>query len=346
MKFIIFAGGIGTRLWPLSRRNSPKQFDKIFNGHSTIEMAVERVASVFGYNDIYIQTTDNFKDIVHQQIPQLPLDNIIIEPALRNIGPAVYLAAHKLQTIGYHGSIAILWADHLMDNPDEFTSALKLAEHLITKNPSRFVFMAEQPRFANNNLGWIKVGKSLGQENGIEYFKFLGWRYKPSTRICNKMFASGEYFWNPGYFITSVDFLVEQYQKLAPQIFFAINQDNYSQAPIISFDQAIIEKIDLSQAVILKTNLAWSDPGTLYALKEALADNLKDNVTQGQVYNLASEDCLVYNLEPKKIVTTVGLKGVVVVNTKNALIVVPKDKVKYITELVSQLKQNGLTKYL
>ncbi len=346
MKFIIFAGGIGTRLWPLSRRNSPKQFDKIFNGRSTIEMAVERIASVFGYNDIYIQTTDNFKDVVRQQIPRLPLDNIIIEPALRNIGPAVYLATYKLQTMNYHGPMAILWADHLMNNTDEFINALKSAEYLINKNPSRFIFMAEQPRFANNNLGWIKVGKNLGQEKGIKYFKFLGWRYKPSTRICNKMFNSGEYFWNPGYFITSVDFLAEQYKKLAPQIFTAINQNNYNQAPIISFDQAIIEKINLSQGIILKTNLGWSDPGTLYALKEALADNSKDNVTQGQVYNLFSEDCLIYNLEPKKLVTTVGLKGVVVVNTKDALIVVPKDKVKYITELVSQLKQNGLTKYL
>ena len=115
MKFIIFAGGIGTRLWPLSRRNSPKQFDKIFNGRSTIEMAVERIASVFGYNDIYIQTTDNFKNVVRQQIPRLPLDNIIIEPALRNIGPAVYLATYKLQAMNYHGPLAILWADNLMN---------------------------------------------------------------------------------------------------------------------------------------------------------------------------------------------------------------------------------------
>jgi len=346
MKFIIFAGGIGTRLWPLSRRNSPKQFDKIFNGCSTIEMAVERIASVFSYNDIYIQTTNNFKGIVQQQIPQLPLANIIIEPALRNIGPAVYFAIHKLQTIDYHGPMAILWADHLMDNVEEFINALKAGENLIKQNPSRFVFMGEKPRFANNNLGWIKVGKKLGQVSGVNCYKFLGWHYKPTTELCHNMFTSGNYVWNPGYFITSVDFLAKQYQKLAPQIFSAINQDNYNQAPKISFDKAIIEKIDLSQAVILKTNLGWSDPGTLYALKEALAKNTEDNVTQGQVYNLASKDCLVYNLESKKLVTTIGLKGIVVVNTKDALIVVPKDKVKHITELVEQLEQNGLEKYL
>ena len=123
-------------------------------------------------------------------------------------------------------------------------------------------------------------------------------------------------------------------------------QNSYQAAAKTTFDQAIIEKTDLSNAVILKTDMGWSDPGTLYALKEALQQSPEQNVTQGQVLDLNSQDCLIYNLEDKKLLTAVGLKNTVVVNTKDAIIVVPKDQVKHITELLEKLEQQGLAKYL
>ncbi len=346
MKIIIFAGGIGTRLWPLSRRHSPKQFDQIFNGQSTLQLAVERLAPIFGLPNIYIQTNKNFKTLIRKQIKRLPAKNIILEPARRNLAAAVCLAITELHARKVAGPIALIWADHLMANPKEFTSKLKIGEKLINQNPHRFVFLAEQPRFANNNLGWIKLGKKIGQLNKTPSYKFSGWKYKPNIKQCHTMFKSGKYYWNPGYFITSIEFLIDQYKKLAPKIFKAVTTHKYISAPAHSFDSAIIEKTNLKDAIVLKTNMGWSDPGTLYALKEALQKNKHHNVTQGNVYNLNSKDCLVYNLEDKKLVTTIGLEGTVVVNTKDALIVVPKDEVKQVTDLVKQLEQQKLDKYL
>jgi mannose-1-phosphate guanylyltransferase len=160
------------------------------------------------------------------------------------------------------------------------------------------------------------------------------------------MFKTGEYCWNPGYFITSVRFLLDQYKKLAPGIYNDVVNDNYEKAEAIHFDRAIIEKVDLSEAVVLKTDMTWSDPGTLYALKEALEESNEHNVCQGNVSILDSKDSLIYNLEEKKLVTAVGLEGMVIVNTPDALVVVPKDEVVKITELVKKLREESKHEYL
>jgi mannose-1-phosphate guanylyltransferase len=346
MKIIIFAGGIGTRLWPLSRQNSPKQFDRIFNKQSTLELAVERVAPVFGLSNIFIQTTPNFKKIITKLIPGLPAKNLIIEPARRNLAAAVCLSLIELDKRKIKGPVALLWADHLMKNKKEFIKALKNGKKLIEDEPYRFIFLAEKPRFANNNLGWIHLGKKAGILGRTNYYQFRGWQYRPDQKRCDAMFKSKHYYWNPGYFISSVEFLLHQYKRLAPDIYQSVARGHYKNARQEHFDKAIIEKTDLSHAVVLKTNMGWSDPGTLYALKEALSKSPKQNIIQGQVFNLDCQDCLIYNLEKNKLVSTVGLKGTVVVNTRDAIIVVPKDKVREVTQLLKKLEEDGLKKYL
>ncbi len=346
MKLVIFAGGIGTRLWPLSRENSPKQFDKIFNGKSTLELAIERLTKKFPIEDIIIQTLPNYVSLIREQIPSLPEANIILEPSRRNLGPAVCLSVLELKKRGFSGPMAILWADHLMERSNEFVKALSTAEELIVENGQRFIFLAERPRFANNNLGWIHVGEKIASKNEFDYFSFSGWRYKPSAEDCGRMFRGGEFFWNPGYFITSIEFLEEQYKTLVPDTYAAVQSGNYNNAEAIHFDRAIIEKVDLSNAVVIKTDMGWSDPGTLYALKEALAASEEETIEKGNVSTMNCVDSLVYNLEEKKLVTAIGLDGIVVVNTHDALIVLPKEEVVNITSLVKKLRAEGKTDYL
>ncbi len=346
MRIVIFAGGIGTRLWPLSRENSPKQFDKIFNNASTLQLAVGRLEKDFGRENIFIQTLEKFKPIVIDQLPAWPAANILIEPERRNLGPAVCWNVWQLKQKGLGGPIALAWADHLMARPAEFVRALKVGEQLIRQDPRRFVFLAEAPRFANNNLGWIKVGAKLSRLAPVPVYAFLGWRYKPSQAECEQMYQSGEYFWNPGYFISDIDFILDKYRQLAPDIYQAVTAGNYRAAAAIHFDRAIIEKIDFGEAVVIKTNMGWSDPGTLYALKEALADKAEANVRQGKVVDLGVSDCLLYNSEEGKLLAAVGLKGMVIVNTPDALLVVPKEEVVRVTELVKKIRRQGEEKYL
>ncbi|MFH1192464.1 MAG: sugar phosphate nucleotidyltransferase [bacterium] len=389
MKIIIFAGGIGTRLWPLSRKNSPKQFDKIFNGKSTLELAIERVEPIVGLNNIFVQTTSEFADAVRAQISTLLVENIFIEPSRRNVGPAVCYGMMRLRAMGGAESVAILWADHLMEHTKEFRDALKLGDELIKQNSERFIFLAERPRFANNNLGWINVGEKAGEcgvnaavhggdcggendtpplplsrgeltppahtQGGRDYFKFLGWKYKPESEECDQMFKDGNYFWNPGYFISSVDFILSQYESLALEIYKNVKNavehpenalEYYEKCEKLSFDSAVIEKTDLSKAVVIKTNMGWSDPGTLYALKEALEKSKDDNVVKGKVVSLNTKDSLLYNFEEKKLLTAVGLDGFVVINTDDAIIIVPKDEVVNVTGLVEKIGEEGYAEYL
>lgn len=357
MKILIFAGGTGTRMWPLSRKSLPKQFIKMFNGKSTLELAVNRVKS-FGLENIYVSTLQKYIPLVKKTVPNLKPKNIIGEPDLRNVAPAIGYNLIRLRAQGYKGPVAILWADHLMKNKDNFLEILRKGRDLVKKNPNQIVFFGEKPRFANNNLGWIHIGKKI--QSGA--YKFIEWYYKPTVKKCNKMFTSGKWLWNPGYFLMDLDFALSLYEKLQPEMYkklvkmekaigtkkeTVVVKNIYPTLERIHFDKAILEKIPPEKAVVVKTNMGWSDPGTLYALKEALVKQKDKNLTEGTVYTKNTRDSLIINKEKKKLVATVGLEGVAVVNTENVTLVVPKDSILEVTELIKELKENPkLKKYI
>lgn len=358
MKILIFAGGVGTRLWPLSRKSFPKQFIKMFNGKSTIELAVRRVKS-FGYKNIYISTLNTYVPLVKKYFPFIPRKNIIGESALRNVAPAIGYNLIRLRKQGYTGPVAILWADHLIQNEKNFVEILKTGEKLIRKNPRRLVFVGIKPRFANNNLGWIHIGKSVEPKA----YKFIEWHYKPPMNKCIKMFKSGKWFWNSGYFIMDLDYALSLYEKLQPDMYKDLvkieksigtkKEKNivkkiYPTFKKIHFDNAIAEKVYSNQAVVIKADLGeWSDPGTLYALKEALIKKKEENLVKGNVFFFETKDSLLINEERSKFLATVGLEGFVVVNTKDVLLVVPKDKVREVSDLIKEMENNPKSrKYL
>lgn len=350
MNIIIFAGGAGTRLWPLSRNNSPKQFEKLKDNQSTLQMAVERVRE-FGLENVYISTNENYQAIVQEQIPDIADDHILTEPARRDLAAAVGLALWRLKKQGVSGTVAILWADHFMEHPDNFVTALNSAEKLVGENSERFVFFGEKARFANHNLGWIQLGKSI--DNNL--YEFAAWKYRPELADCKQMFASHEWVWNTGYFMFDIDFVLGLYTKHLPEMNAKLQimatddqilKKEYAALPALSFDNAIVEKIDQHQAVVLKVNLGWCDPGTLYALKDALEPDTEKNFTHGLVIDQSSSDSLLYNGEKNKILATIGLEGMIVVNTPDAILVCHKDSVPDIKSLLKKIEEERHSEYL
>lgn len=350
MNIIIFAGGAGTRLWPISRKNSPKQFEKLQGDRSTLQLAYDRIAD-YGADHIYVSTNKNYKKLVLEQLKHIKDTHVFTEPARRDLGAAVLLTLLRLKQDGVHGTVGMLWSDHFMENEKAFIDALKSAEDLIKQDSERFVFLAEKPRFANHNLGWINVG----QEVEDNCFEFNGWKYRPEVSDCKKMFESGEWFWNPGYFIFDIDFVINLYKKFQPELFDRLSEmmidddlieSNYKDLPKISFDEAVVEHVNQDQAIVLKVDMGWSDPGTLYALKEVISESEKHNATKGNVFVFDTQDSLIYNEEETKVVTTIGLEGMLVINTKDGLLVCHKDDSHRVKELLSQMEDNGLEKYL
>jgi mannose-1-phosphate guanylyltransferase len=362
MKLIIFAGGSGRRLWPISRQKSPKQFEPILGDKSTLQLAVDRVLATYGGENIFISTNEKYVEMVRAQLPQIPAENVIGEPARRDLAAAVGLA---LTHLAYRAKdpeepVAILWGDNYMDQVPTFLGVLAAAEELLHTEQARILFVGETPRFANDNLGWIGLGEALGEVNGRSYYRFASLTYRPPLADCQRMFAEKTHVWNTGYFVTTIGFVRQQYEQRQPEIwqqlaeigqtigqadYLATLHRVYPQIASMSFDDAILQHIAPQDAAVLHGHMGWSDPGTLYALKEAINPNLAANVTKGQVIVHQSSDCLIYNYETDKLVTVVGLDGMIVVNMDDTLLVVHKDQIPLVKQMVNGLEGGEFEKY-
>lgn len=351
MKVVIFAGGVGTRLWPLSRKNTPKQFEKIVGDESMLQVSVSKLFPDFNWSDIYISTNSQYEDILRKQFPQIPAQNLIFEPAMRDVGPAVGLMIANFIKKFPDEQIAILWGDHLIKKDPEFRQTLKTAEKLIEENPERIVFVGQKPRFASVNLGYIEFGKEVEQKDGLAVYEFLDFKYRPDEGIAQEFLEDGKHAWNLGYFVTTPQFLWKQYEKNAPELYEKLNiiskavetpeyekvlQEVYPTIEKISFDNAILEKLDPKDGLVLSVDIGWSDIGAWEALKEALAQSEEENVTKGNVELIDSRDSLVFN-NNGKLVVGIDLDQILVVDTEDVLLVCPKTSVPKIKKYVEGL---------
>lgn len=353
MKAVIFAGGVGTRLWPLSRKKSPKQFEKIIGHQSTLQLAVQRLIPEFKPEDIYISTGKNYRGLVHQQVDFLPEKNIIGEPEKKDVGPAVaYVMTHLAQTYPKE-PVVILWSDHLVHHVDKFKRILQNADSLIQKDPHKIIFIGQKPRFASENLGWIEYGTVIKKREETNFHAFLGFKYRPDKSIAEDYFKDGRHCWNLGYFVSTPEFILNLFKKWTPAIyelsqkiinhasvnnFKTISAQYYTQMPKINFDNAILEKLDKKYAYVVVEDIGWSDVGAWEALKEALEKKREDNITKGRVLLEDSQDNLIYNYEEKKMVVGVDLEDLLVVNTADVLLVAKKSSVPKIKKLVESFE--------
>jgi mannose-1-phosphate guanylyltransferase len=361
MKIVIFAGGTGRRLWPISRKRSPKQFEPIIGEHSTLQLAVERLRSTYGVENIYISTNEQYADIIRRQLPELSAENVIGEPVRRDLAAAVGLALlHVSQTAEPDEPLAILWGDNYMDDSQTFLNVLAAAEALLRQQDAQIVFIGESPRFANENLGWISLGEQAGEVAGRPYYTFASWVYRPPLDECQRLFEGGSAVWNTGYFVTTPRFIRQMYEQHQPdmwqqlrQIELCIGRADYQETlqrlyPLLAslhFDDAIAKHIARDDARVLHGRMGWSDPGSLYALKEAINPDPEANVELGRVHAHQSKDSLLYNYEPDKLLVAVGLEGMIVVNTPDAILVVHKDHIPLVKQMVDGLEGTELEQY-
>lgn len=351
MKVVVFAGGVGTRLWPLSRKKSPKQFEKIIGNQSTLQLAATRLQPDFSWKDIYVSTGKAYVDIVQKQLPDLPPDHVIGEPVMRDVGAAVGLMTALLMKESPLEPMIILWSDHLVKKEELFRSILVSASAVITEDPNHIIFIGQKPRFASENLGWIYYGKEVLRRNNIAFHAFVDCQYRPDAKTAKEYFASGHHAWNLGYFVTTPQFLWKKYERFAPNVSSGLSRianawhtgkfDEtlariYPTLEKSSFDNMILEKLDPSDAMVISENIEWSDIGAWEALKEALQESKNKNVTQGKVILTDTSDSLIYNYTDQT-VATIDVDDLLIVNTDDVVLVCKKSSVPKIKKLVESL---------
>lgn len=357
MKIIIFAGGTGKRFWPVSRKDAPKQFLPVIDDQPLVRLKYEYLRLGFSPNDIFISTGKQYEREVRLILSELPHDHFILEPDMRDTGPAVALAVAYVTEKYPNETISLQWSDHYIKKPEVFISALKAAEGIVSES-GRAINIAEKPRFPTPHRGYIKYGKhlkSLGQDHTL--CEFVLFTEKPSLDVAREYLQSGDYSWNLGYWVLNPKIIFEKFRLFAPQIhetIATIRENGFSESAIVefkklekkSFDHIFSENLDPNEVFVINTKMGWHDVGEWISLKETLEENRQDTVIQGNVIDLESKDTLIYNYEPQKLVATINLDGFVVVNTKDVVAIFPKDDNDKLKNLLNELEAIGLKEYL
>ncbi len=351
MKAVIFGGGVGTRLWPLSRKSTPKQFEKIVGDKSTLQLAVDRISPIISPEDIFVSSGERYGEILKKQLSQLPSSNFILEPEMRDVGAAVGLVAAILEKISPDEPFTILWSDHLVKNEELFRNILLAGAQVLSQDKNKIIFIGQKSRLATQNLGWIEYGEKIKEVNALPLYEFKSLHYRPSLESANAFHASESHAWNPGYFVTTPAFLMGLYKKYAGEMYEGLLQiqdawgtDRYEEtlAEIfpnfekISFDNLILEKMGSGDGYVIGADFGWSDIGAWEQLKEALSETADENVTKGKTMLEGSRDSLVFNYT-NQMVVGIDLSEFLVINTEDVVLICPKNSVPKIKKLVESL---------
>lgn len=352
MKIIIMAGGTGTRLWPLSRKSKPKQFQPLFGSETMLQMTVKRLLSHFKLEDIYISTNDRYKEEVLSELPNLAYDHIILEPEKRDTAPANGLSTISVKAQDDE-SIAFLAADHYIHKPIELCEILNFADNFLNQSPEYIVTLGITPTSPETGYGYIKYNQeSLVEGQNYSIYEVDSFVEKPDFKTATSYLADGHYVWNSGMFVVKKQTLLNMYTEYLPdtsKILQELEKNNlanldvlYKNMESISFDYGIMEKAD--HIAVIPADIGWSDIGSWSALKDMLQT---DDITvthkgSSRHLDIGSDHILVHSHNKDKVIATIGIRDIVIVETEDALLVSHTDKVQEVKKISDLLKSYNL----
>ncbi len=356
---VIMAGGGGTRLWPVSRQKNPKQLIQLFGDRSLLQIAVDRLDGFVPSDHIFIVTTAEQVELLRAQEQKIPDCNFLIEPQPRGTAAVVAMAAAAIQKIDPAGVIAVLTADHLIENIAGFLQNLAAAFEVA--NRGMIATMGIRPTFPSTGYGYIESGSEIGVFSGIKVFQVRQFIEKPQESLARQLFNQQNYTWNSGMFICRVDTILSEYRKLMPELFATITnllpylgedhsdlnfQNTWKSIQPQTIDYAIMEKTDLA-AVLQAGDLGWYDVGSWDSFYDiAEADESGNIVIQARHIGIDTQNSLVVSTMPDHMIVTLGMKDVIIVQTEDAVLICPRGESQRVKELVNYLKEKSYTLFL
>jgi len=351
---VVMSGGSGTRLWPLSRKQKPKQFLPLVNQHTMFENTLLRLKGIPTLKSPIVVCNTDHRFMVAEQLHELGIvdSQIVLEPIARNTAPAIAAAAFaaSLSDKSKHDDpiLLVLPADHEITDVDEFHKAIAIAEK--SALAGALVTFGIVPNSAHTGYGYIKANKSNLNENSFPISEFVE---KPDQTTAEHYLESGDYFWNSGMFMFKASVLISELEKHSPEIiaacktsvenaltdldFLRLDTKSFTSSPADSIDYALMEKTD--KAVVVPLDAGWSDVGAWTSLWELADKDKNNNVLTGDVIVESVTDSYVHS--ENKLVTLIGLDNVIVIETDDAVLIADKNKVQDIKLIVNKLiKQN------
>ena len=347
---VIMAGGVGSRFWPVSKETNPKQFQDILGcGKTLIQTTFDRLAKFIPTENIYILTNSIYQDIALEQLPQISIDQVVMEPIMRNTAPCILLAAMKIHKKDTNATMLVAPSDHWIQQENLYQEDMELAFAQAERTGNLITF-GIRPNFPNTGYGYIQYAEN----NNEQVYDVARFTEKPDFKTAQDFIEEGNYLWNSGIFVWTAAAILDKFEKYLPEMhkLFEIGKvfynnpheadflkSHYKYAENISIDYGIIEKAENVQ--VIPASFCWNDLGTWCSLQDELpSDNESNTVVNSRFIAIESTGNIV-RTESDKVVLVDGLSDYMILENSEVLLIVPKRKEQQIKEI----RQNVIEKY-
>lgn len=358
---VILAGGSGKRLWPLSRQKRPKQVLRLLDGQTLLRGCFTRLTDSFDPRNILVLTNADYVEMVRENLIELPEENVIAEPTVRDTAGAIGLAAAVLSKYDPDSTMAVVTADQTLDPPEIFSAALKTAMSFVNENPESLVTFAIEPTYPSTQFGYIKLGASVPcGESADAVRRVEAFREKPSEATAFEYIQSGEYCWNSGMFVWKSRTILDRLRQFLPECREPLKKiqtdwgssdqqftlrEWFPRLPKISIDYAVLEKAQDVYAINL--NCRWLDLGSFAALADIIKSDSDNNiVVAGHTEFINCKNNIVVTEDKGHLIALIGMDNYIIAHSPDATLVCPANQSHRLKDLLEEIQRHGREKFL
>ena len=356
---VIMAGGIGSRFWPESREKNPKQLLKMFGDDSMIQLTAKRIEKLVNPSEMFVVTNKLQRNGIVKQLPQIPQENILIEPFGRNTAPCIGLAALFAKRVDPDSVMIVLPADHLIKNTNEFQKVLENAIEVADKSKS-LVTIGITPTRPETGYGYIQFDEEKSSENNFQNlsaFKVKTFAEKPTQEIAKEFLRSGDFVWNSGMFIWRTDVILKEIANSLPEmyeqllnieesigttLFEKTLEEKYKIIRGISIDYGVMEKA--KDVFVIKSDFGWNDVGSWEEVYQISNKDKNLNSLNGKIITVDTKNSYISSKE--KLIATVGVENLIIIETEDSILICSRDKAQDVKEIVNELKKQKWNEFL